>query len=145
MEAIVLGPGEGELLSAGESSVTIKADGATTDGRLALSDSVLAPGFPGPVPHYHREMFDLFFVLEGTVEFRLGEETRSAGPGTFVLVPPGVVHAFANRSERPARMLNLFLPGGLEGYLRELVALGGPPEPEVMARLAARYDFVRAT
>jgi quercetin dioxygenase-like cupin family protein len=144
VEPIVLRPGEGEVLTAGASSLTIMVDSAGSDGRLALQDSVIEAGFPGPFPHYHREMIDAFFVLEGTVEFLIRDERIQGGPGTFVLVPPGVVHTFANRTDAPARMLNLFLPGGLEGYLRELAAQGGPPTPETMARLAAKYDFVRA-
>ncbi len=144
MEPIVLRPGEGEVLSAGASSITIKVDSAGSGGRMALNEGVLEPGFPGPVPHLHREMIDAFYVLEGTIEFLLRGERVEAGPGTFVLVPPGVVHTFANRTDAPARMLNLFLPGGLEGYLRELAAEGGPATPETMARIAARYDFERA-
>lgn len=56
-------------------------------------------------------------------------------------MPPGVVHTFANEGAEPARVLNLFSPAGLEGYVRELAALGGPPEPATMAELASRYDF----
>ena len=30
-----------------------------------------------------------------------------AGPGAFVLVPPGVPHTFANRGDIPARFVNV--------------------------------------
>jgi mannose-6-phosphate isomerase-like protein (cupin superfamily) len=42
-----------------------------------------------------------------------------AGPGTFVLVPPGVVHAFDNDSDSVARWLNFHGPStGFADYLR---------------------------
>jgi hypothetical protein len=42
------------------------------------------------------------------------------------------------------RILNVMAPGGLERYLKEAAAVGGPPDPEVLARIASRYDFVPA-
>jgi quercetin dioxygenase-like cupin family protein len=140
VRAIVLEPGEGERLALGATTAVYKASGGDADGRLAVAETILAPGFPGPVLHRHREMHDLFFVLEGVVRFRLGAETRDLGTGGFVLVPPGVAHAFSNPHPEPARLLNIFTPSGLEGYLREVVARG-VVDPGEMARIAAQYDF----
>lgn len=140
MPAIVLNPGEGEPIALGDSRAVYKASGVDADGRLAFAETHLAPGFPGPVLHRHREMHDIFYVLEGTVRFRLGGEVRDLGPGAFVLVPPGVAHTFSNPTEESARLLNLFTPSGLEDYLREVVGRG-VIDPAEMARIASRYDF----
>jgi mannose-6-phosphate isomerase-like protein (cupin superfamily) len=85
----------------------------------------------------------MFYVLEGTVTFVLGDESRDAGPGTFVCVPPGEVHTFGNQTDRPARLLNFNVPAGFEHYMRELAAAGreGPLTPEVIGPIASRYDF----
>ena len=48
----------------------------------------------------------MFYVLDGILTMRLGDETQQLGPGTFVCVPPGVVHTFANHGDRPVRFLN---------------------------------------
>jgi mannose-6-phosphate isomerase-like protein (cupin superfamily) len=37
-----------------------------------------------------------------------------AGPGAFVLVPPGVEHAFRNDGDSTVRMLNIHAPGGFD-------------------------------
>ena len=47
------------------------------------------PEFEGVDPHTHGDHADAFYVLEGQVEFRVGDEPRVAGPGTFVAAPPG--------------------------------------------------------
>ena len=46
--------------------------------------------------------------------FEVDGEEVVAGPGTFVLVPPGVPHAFANRSDSVARMVNVHAPAGFD-------------------------------
>jgi len=141
--AIVFEPGEGERLDFGPTSTTYKVSAFDTDQKLTLAETELAPGYPGPLLHRHREMHDIFYVLSGTVRFRLGGEVRDLGAGAFVCVPPGVAHTFSNPHDAPARVLNIFAPAGLEGYLRE-VALRGVVDPAEMARIASHYDFEAA-
>ena len=50
MKPIVLRSGEGEQVRLPQSSIVIKAGTETTDGRFALSETTLEPGFPGPNP-----------------------------------------------------------------------------------------------
>src|SRR3954466_11696511 len=110
-------PGEGERHQAGGSTIVIKANADDTAGSLFLAESTLAPGFPGPPPHRHTKLHDMFYVLEGELTLRVGDETRTAGAGTFACVPPGVVHAFSNLTDDPVRFLNFSTPGGFEEYM----------------------------
>jgi mannose-6-phosphate isomerase-like protein (cupin superfamily) len=89
-------------------------------------------------------MVDSFYVLEGTLTVDLGDRRVEAGPGSYALVPPGNVHTFSNPGDEPVRILNVMAPGGLERYLKEVAAMGGPPDPELLARIASRYDFLAA-
>lgn len=141
---LVLHRGEGETFVVGGSSVALKATGESTAGSFFLSETLLEPGFPGPPPHRHRRLHDMFYVLEGTLTMRLGEEAVQLGPGVFVCVPPGVVHTFSNRSEEPVRMLNFNTPAGWESYMRDLgeaFSGGTLPTPGEIGRIASRYDF----
>jgi mannose-6-phosphate isomerase-like protein (cupin superfamily) len=143
MEPLLLGPGEGERHDAGAARIVIKADGECTGGTFFLSESTLAPGFPGPPPHRHRDLHDMFYVLEGTLTMLLGDREVQAAPGTFVCVPPGAVHTFRNASDAPVRVLNFNTPAGWELYMRELAAAAaeGPLTPAVIGRVASRHDF----
>lgn len=82
-------------------------------------------------------------MLEGTLTFTLEDRTIEAGPGSFVLVPPGTVHTFANTGDKPARFLGLVSPAGFEQYFRELAAAAGegPLDPAVAAEISSRYDI----
>ena len=144
MDATVLRPGEGEVLEVGPSSIALRATGENTGGTMFMSETVVAPGFPGPPPHVHDRLHDMFYVLEGTLSMRLGDEQLEAGPGTFVCAPPGVVHTFSNPSEQPVRLLNFNTPSGWENYMRELAAAfgsGASVTPEEIGKIASRYDF----
>ena len=65
-------------------------------------------------PHVHADEDDAFYVLEGEMTFEVDGEAVPAPPGTFVLVPPGVPHAFTNHTDQPVRMLNLHAPAGFD-------------------------------
>lgn len=143
-DGVVLGPQEGEEIDTGAASVLIKGTGESSDGTLFLSESTVKPGFPGPPPHVHKELHDLFYVLAGTLTLRDGEETIEAGPGTFACFPPGAVHTFSNPGDSPVRFLNFNTPSGWESYMRDLgaeLAGKGMPTPDEIARIGSRYDI----
>jgi mannose-6-phosphate isomerase-like protein (cupin superfamily) len=77
----------------------------------------MAPNAHGPEPHVHHEEDDAFYVLDGELTFELDEGDVSAPEGTFVLVPPGVNHTFANALDRPTRVLNIHAPAGFDRRL----------------------------
>lgn len=75
----------------------------------------LEPG-QGVPSHVHVDEDDSFLVLEGTLSFVVGHDSRAvqAGPGTFVLVPSGTPHAFTNDGPDAVRLLNVHAPGGFD-------------------------------
>jgi quercetin dioxygenase-like cupin family protein len=87
VEATVHRPGEGEHIG-GPTAVTIKATGEETSGSFYLGEVVLAPGFPGPPPHIHVKLHDMFYVLDGTLTMRLGDEAIELSTGSSSAFPP---------------------------------------------------------
>jgi uncharacterized cupin superfamily protein len=134
--------GEGETIG-GATTVTIKATGEETDGSFYLGETLIEPGFPGPPPHRHERLHDMFYVLDGTLTMRVGNETLALKPRSFVCVPPGTVHTFSNRSDAAVRFLNFNTPAGWENYMRDLAATlaRGTPTQEEIGEIASRYDF----
>jgi quercetin dioxygenase-like cupin family protein len=146
-DVVVRAAGEGDELAVGPTRALFKAEVSDGEGTFSLTETTLAPGFPGPVPHRHTQMVDSFYVLEGTLTVQAGESEHALGPGSNAFVPPGVAHTFSNPSGESVRMLNLQAPGGLEQYLKELASVmkpGEQPDPALMAKLASRYDFAPA-
>src|SRR5262249_5618625 len=119
-------------------SITVRLRAEQTDGRMGLVEQVVPGGYPGPAMHVHPDFDETFFVVEGTLAFRVGDHAYEASAGTVAFVPRGTPHTFANASEEPSRSLVLVTPGGFESYFEELIALieqtgGLPPQPEPRA------------
>lgn len=143
-EATIHRRGEGERHSAGgTSAIIIKATGEDTAESFFLSETTIDAGFAGPPPHRHERLHDMFYVLDGVLTMRIGDETHAVDPGTFVCVPPGVTHTFSNQSDGPVRFLNFNTPAGWENYMRDLgeAAQAGPLTSEMIGQIASRYDF----
>jgi quercetin dioxygenase-like cupin family protein len=142
-EAVVREPGEGERLGLGPHQSSIKAGVDHGMGSLAVLESTVGPGFPGPVLHEHEQMVDSFYVLDGTLSFQLGDETVEASGGSYALVPPRNAHAFANNSDDSVTLLNIFAPAGFESYVREMAARAhqGDLDQAKAAEIASKYDF----
>ena len=70
--------------------------------------------------HFYPEVIDpqsgevLPYGEEGELVFTVGDEEVVAGPGTFLLVPPGVRHDFSNRTDALARFVNVHAPAGFD-------------------------------
>lgn len=133
----------------GSGIVTILLDGEATGGAYVFFDELTDPG-GGPPLHVHEREDEAFFILEGRFEFRVGEQTFTAGPGDFLLAPRGVPHTFRNVGSRPARKLALAWPAGLDRFFLEVgqpvvaAAPAAPPGADAMARFVeavAKYGI----
>jgi mannose-6-phosphate isomerase-like protein (cupin superfamily) len=71
---------------------------------LRMHISAIDPGQAAHEPHAH-EGEEIMFVLEGTADIRMGEETRSVGPNTAVFCPSNVLHGIRNAGETPIRYM----------------------------------------
>ena len=110
-QAIVVRPGEGHRVG----NVEFLARTVDTP-RFTFAIIEIAAGRVLEA-HVHHEEDDAFLILEGEMTFDLDEGAVAAGPGTFVLIPPGVEHGFRNEGRTPVRMLNLHAPGGFDGRI----------------------------
>jgi quercetin dioxygenase-like cupin family protein len=102
----------------------------------------LVPTGGGPPPHIHRYEDETFYVLEGHITFRLGDESVLAGPGDFVNVPRGIVHCFRNDGSEPARIILTFTPAGIEGFFEDTLEPALDPTqapPDNIEEVTARY------
>jgi quercetin dioxygenase-like cupin family protein len=117
-------------------SISVRLRAEQTAGQLGLVEQVVPGGYPGPAMHVHPDFEETFYVIEGKLGFRVGDQAYEAGPGTVAFMPRGTPHTFANPGEEPARSLVLVTPGGFEAYFEELIELIGrtgglPPEHEL--------------
>jgi mannose-6-phosphate isomerase-like protein (cupin superfamily) len=105
----VVRPGEGHRVG----NVEFLARSSDTP-RFNLSVITIQPHREGPETHAHDAEDDAFYMLEGELTFVVDGEELVVGARTFVLVPPGIPHAFANRRDEIARFVNVHAPAGFD-------------------------------
>ncbi|MEU2793413.1 cupin domain-containing protein [Streptomyces sp. NPDC007100] len=138
----VVGQDDGETIVLGTTHMRVLEDGSNTGHRLGVTESVLAPHTPGPPQHRHAQHDEGFYVLSGTVRFTAGDKDFDAVAGTFVWVPPGAPHTFANITDQPAAMLSIFTPDLYVQYFRDLrntIATGRTMSPRAHIQTMRRY------
>jgi quercetin dioxygenase-like cupin family protein len=130
-----------------EGLITVHADSTDSSGQFALLEMEGGPGGEPPL-HVHRNEDELFYVLEGELKVRRGDQEITLLAGESAFLPRNVAHTFKVMSSH-VRFLNYITPGGFEAYFRDLgepidvhTTSGKAQQPiEVaeMIRVAGRY------
>lgn len=119
MKAKIVTPDQGTSVWAMGIHVTVRFTSKDTDGAYSVFEDVVSPG-AGPPLHTHTKEDETMFVLEGELEVTLGEQIATVRPGTFVHMPRGVPHCFKNVTDRTAKMLLSYTPGGFEQWFLDI-------------------------
>lgn len=90
-----------------------------TGDRLGVAMVTQPPGVATPL-HRHTHEAEAFFVIDGQMDYRAGDQLFHLEPGCFMYLPAALPHAFRIRGDRPARFLALTVPGGLLGLYDEV-------------------------
>ena len=61
--------------------------------------SAIPAGAPGAPPHVHSDEDEVYFILEGTAHFLIGDRVETAGAGDTVILPRGEYHANWNEGD----------------------------------------------
>ena len=111
-----VGVRDGVAFEDGSDRGRILVSGQQTGGLYSLMEWTVAPSSDPTAygAHRHNEIEETFLIRSGRLEFLLGDQVTSMGPGDFVRVPPGARHGYANASGQPVEMLVSFHPGGFE-------------------------------
>ena len=107
-----------------------------TAGAFSLTHCYFRKGFTAP-PHYHKLEDESFFILEGEIDFHIGDTKVKVCPGEFIMLPKHVPHHFDLITET-AKALLLITPAGFEVFFKEFgqpaKTLDLPPIPTTNPR-----------
>jgi mannose-6-phosphate isomerase-like protein (cupin superfamily) len=143
--ARILTAEEGQAIWFAGALMVRKIGGEESEGKLAVFDQRVPAHYATPF-HVHHDEDEAWYILEGNVSFRFGDERFSAGPGTWVYLPKDVPHGFRTE-DHEARLLTFAAPAGFGHFVQEsgVQAAGAtlpPPAPLDIAKLmevAAKY------
>lgn len=96
----------------------------------------------GRPPHHHKLSHEIFYILDGTMVFRLGDRVTSVGRGGLVIIPPNLPHAFGAAQGSTVDVVVLLSPG-IErfAYFEQLGAISrGEAEFDSLIPEQDRFD-----
>jgi mannose-6-phosphate isomerase-like protein (cupin superfamily) len=133
-------PADGKVVREGPVGAIIKIPGTATNGVISIVEHPVAPRILVP-PHVHQDNDEWSYILEGRIGVRIGDDEFIAEAGSYVLKPRRIQHTFWNPDDRPARILEIITPSGLEEMFARFGELGARGEltPETMGATAAQY------
>ena len=147
LQPYILQANEGKAIWYTTTRMTLKATRESTGGVLSLIEVLSAPD-SAPPWHVHRREDEMFYIIDGSFLFKLGDELFEAGPSSFIFIPRGVPHSFKNVGETVAKFLVFGTPAGFDQYF---VAAGTPaleeglrPQPidlQQMTVIAAQHEI----
>jgi len=129
-------------------SVLISAE--DTGGAFSLIHGFEIQGLEPP-PHTHTKEDESFYLIQGEINFAVGEETYKGKPGDWIYLPKNIQHTFQVLTET-AEVLILLTPGGFENYFidmsepaKELIIPpkpSGPPDVQKIVETASKYGIL---
>ncbi|HEU5293406.1 MAG TPA: cupin domain-containing protein [Burkholderiaceae bacterium] len=115
--------------------------------QLGCFELRVPPGSNVPPPHSHSANEELVYVLEGTLRYTVGDQTRDLRRGDSMATPRGVVHGFSNPHSIAARALVINTPDIGAQYFREVASIinaGGPPDRSRLLATMQTFGLVPA-
>ncbi|MBG0854943.1 cupin domain-containing protein [Streptomyces spinoverrucosus] len=121
--------------------VVVKLYSEETDGAISIIEQLFEPGLLLP-PHIHQNDVWLY-ILDGEMHARVGDEVVRATTGCWVMKPRGIPHTMWNASPDPARLMEVYTPGGFELFFKDFAdrLRQGPATLDELNRLGERHGI----
>lgn len=119
----------------------VKISGADTNGELAIFEQTSLSQGKGTPLHIHPNQDEVFYVLEGSYYFQVGDDKFKLHAGDSIFLPRKVAHAWTQSSEK-GRMTVILQPAGkLESFFVTVASLNHEPTAEEMKKIFADNDM----
>lgn len=119
----------------------VKVSGKDTDGDLAIFEQTSLSQGKGTPLHIHHLQDEIFYVLEGSYYFQVGEEKFTLTAGDSIFLPRKVPHAWTQVSEKGKMTVTMQPAGKLEDFFVTVAALDHEPTPKEMEKIFADNEM----
>jgi len=135
-----------ETIKIGQLELNFMQSGETTNNEMVVFEFLIPPGAKVPIPHYHKDVDELVYGLEGTTTSTLDGQAIEVNPGDTLFIPRGATHHHDNRTQSMAKTLIVLSPATIgPAYfheMSELIKPGVPPDPQKAKEIMLRHGLV---
>jgi mannose-6-phosphate isomerase-like protein (cupin superfamily) len=104
----------------GGMDIRVRVRSSMTNGLYSNVECAVAPKMMGPPPHYHKELDELMYVVEGSASILIGDDIVQVEAGGWHLRPRMIKHTFWNASEKPLLFIDMYFNQPFEEYLEQI-------------------------
>lgn len=119
----------------------VKISGSDTNGGLAIFEQTSLSQGRGTPLHVHFEQDEVFYILEGSYRFKVGNDIYDLTVGDSIFLPRQVPHAWSQVSKTGKMTVILQPAGKLENFFVTMAALENEPTPEEVAAIFAANEM----
>ena len=101
----------------GNMDIRVWVRSESTGGVYSCVECAVAPKMMGPPPHFHKELDELMYVLEGTASVMVEGEVTDIQAGGWHFRPRNLKHTFWNGSDQPLRFVDMYFNQPFEEFL----------------------------
>lgn len=138
----------GDVVRIGSLELHFLVDETQGSGSLVMFEFVVPPSARVPAPHFHKEVDEVIYALEGTTTTTLDGQKHELRAGQSLLIPRGSVHTHENLHGQTARSLVVMTPGSIgRRYFEEVareVNVAGKPDLARIKEIMLRHGLVPA-
>jgi mannose-6-phosphate isomerase-like protein (cupin superfamily) len=129
-------------LKIGNAILDCKVSGKDTDSDLYIFESLNNLKNEGPPLHLHPDLDETFYILGGSMKFKVGDEIFYLKAGDSIFVPRNMPHAFTSNSDKPSKMLIIVQSATtMEAFFEELSKIE-KITPEIAAKIYQKHNMV---
>ena len=135
-----------ETITLGGLQLNFMLDGDDTNNQMVMFEFSIKPGSKVPVPHYHVDVDEAIYGLEGTMTSIVDGQKIEIGPGERLFIKRGQTHYHDNLTDKETKVLCILTPASIgPAYFRELKAImvpGMPPDPKKIGEIMQRHGLI---
>jgi mannose-6-phosphate isomerase-like protein (cupin superfamily) len=132
----------GKKTQIGKAVLDCKISGKDTNGNLYVFESSQNYREEGIPLHMHPDLDETFYVLEGNVKIKIGDEIYRLAPGDTILAPRNIPHGWVTNSAIPSKILIIVQGAGkMEAFFEELSKLK-EFSPPIVAEIYGKHNMI---
>jgi quercetin dioxygenase-like cupin family protein len=119
----------------------LKVSGSDTDGGMAIFEQTSLSQGRGTPLHIHTSQDEVFYVMEGSYYFQVGDEKFNLTAGDSIFLPRMVPHAWTQVSETGKMTVTVQPAGKLEDFFLAMKALDHEPSQDEIKKIFSDNDM----
>jgi quercetin dioxygenase-like cupin family protein len=118
----------------------LKVSNKDTEGAIAMFEYTGTQKI-GPPLHIHFNQDEMFYILEGSFLFQVGEEKHTLQGGDSIFLPRNIPHTWLQLSDKGKIVYWVNPAGKMEDFFLKMNGLTKPPTPEEAQQIHLDHDM----